>query len=182
MNKIVEHLYVGTVDWIPLAEQHGFSILGACKEPLHRQHARLQGASEEGYITRSMPKNEPEYLYAERNHALYLNLIDAPDMKYIPDACIEKALDFIDKEMADGRNVLIVCNKAESRSPSIALMWMMRNNYFRGDESFALVQSVFRDKIFCPFYNPRKGMMDYVENFWNKHKEEKQSGKETKDF
>lgn len=51
MNKIVEHLYIGTVDWIPLAEQQGFFILGACKEPLHRQHARLRGAIEDGYIT-----------------------------------------------------------------------------------------------------------------------------------
>lgn len=168
MKRIIDRLYVGTVDDIPAAT--GFSILGACKEPLHRKHARLKGASEEGYLGKAMPKDEPEYLYAEREHALYLNLVDARDSKYIPDECICKALDFIYNENADGHNVLIVCNKAESRSPSIALMCLIDFGFFMESENFDEVLSIFK-KNFYRNYNPSKGMLDYVHKFWNEFHE-----------
>lgn len=169
MKKIIENLYIGTVENIPFAEQWGYSILGACKEPLHRQHAKLQGASEEGYVGRAMPKDEPEYLFAERDHALYLNLIDAREAKYIPDECINKALDFIDKEIADNRDVLIVCNKGESRSPSIAFMYLIEKWLFDSFLwwSFESVLNVFL--IFYDCYNPSNGMKEYVKNFWEKY-------------
>lgn len=172
MKKIIENLYVGTIEDIPFAEQAGFSILGCCKEPLHRQHAKLKDANEEGYVGRSMPKYEKEYLWAERDHALYLNLIDARDSKYISDDLINKALDFIDKEIADGKIVIAICNKAESRSPSIALMWLIKNNYFeffldkRND--FYTLLSDFTDVIY-PQYNPSEGMKLYVKKFWERY-------------
>lgn len=169
MKKIVENLYIGVVSDIPFAKQEGMSILGVCKEPLHRQHAKLQGASEEGYVGRAMPKHEPEYLWAERDHALYLNLIDAREAKYIPDECINKAIDFIDKEIADGRYVLICCNKGESRSPSVALMWLMKNNRFDRYISGDYIISIFKT-LFYKNYNPGNGMKEYVKNFWEKYK------------
>lgn len=172
MTRIVENLLVGTVEDIPFSEQMGYSILGACKYPLHRQHARLQGATEEGYLTKAMPKDEPEYLWAERDHAIYLNLIDAKDMKYIPDEVINKALEFIDKELEQGKNVLIVCNKAESRSPSIALMFLIKNGYFESFEDsrngFYHLITWFQNNIY-PNYNPSNGMKEYVNKFWNEH-------------
>lgn len=171
MTRIVENLLVGTVEDIPFAEQMGYSILGACKSPLHRQHARLQGAEEEGYLTKAMPKDEPEYLFAEREHALYLNLIDCKYTKYIPDEVINKALEFIDKEHEQGRTVLIVCNKAESRSPSIALMWLIKEGFFDDFDTFSDVLIRFSDDIYRN-YNPSSGMWDYVFKFWEEHKNE----------
>lgn len=170
MTRIVSGLYVGTVEDIPFAEQENLSILGACKDPLHRKHARLKGASEDGYVTKAMQKEEPEYLFAERDHALYLNLIDPKDMKYIPDEVINKALYFIDKETKKyERKVLIVCNKAESRSPSIALMWMIKDGYFEffkdNRNCFEYVIEWFKKEIY-PNYNPGQGMKDYVNKFW----------------
>lgn len=175
MKRIVEHLYIGTVADVLFAEQNNFSILGACKNPLHRQHARLQGASEEGYVCKAMPKDEPEYLFAERDHALYLNLIDARDVKYILDEVINKALDFIDKEIADGRDVIIACNKGESRSPSIALMWIIKkmwlieNNRIDRNISGDYLISVFKT-LFYREYNPSNGMKEYVKKFWKEYK------------
>lgn len=169
ITRIVDRIHVGIVEDIPFAEQMNYSILGACKEPLHRQHARLQGADEEGYLGRAMPKDEPEYLFAEREHALYLNLIDARDMKYIPDECINKALEFIDQEIEQGRNVLIVCNKAESRSPSIALMWWIRNGDFELFENSYDIISWFKNNVYKN-YNPSNGMRDYLNKFWEEYK------------
>lgn len=170
MKKIIERLYVGIVEDVNLAEQQGFSILGCCKEPLHRQHARLQGHTEEGYLGRAMPKDEPEYLWAERDHALYLNLIDARDVKYIPTVVIDKALDFIDKEKKNGRDVLIACNKGESRSPSIALMWLIKNGTFDEFDTFSDILIRFNDDFYMN-YNPSAGMYEYVFNFWETYKE-----------
>lgn len=167
MKRIIENIYVGTVSDILFAKQSNFSILGACKEPLHRQHAKLQGASEEGYVGRAMDKREPEYLYAERDHALYLNLIDAKDPKYIPDEVINKALDFIDKELDNRKSVLIVCNKAESRSPSIALMWVIKNTTL-GLYPYENIIEEFKDVY--PAYNPSDGMKQYVKKFWEENK------------
>lgn len=177
MYKIIPGLYIGTVKCISLAESAGFSILGACKDPLHRQHAKLKCSEKEGYITKSIPKDEPEYLYAERDHALYCNLIDAPDHRYIPKEIIERCLKFITDEIADKRNVLVVCNQAESRSPSIALMWMIRQGYFDdciGIRSFR-IPIIFKNSHY-PIYNPGRGFEEYVILFW----EDYQNGKKEK--
>lgn len=165
MKRIVDGVYVGTVDDIEEVKRYGnFSILGACKEPLHRQNARISGSQQDGYTGRAMQKNEPEYLYAERNHALYCNLIDAPDMKYISDEIIDKCIEFIGLEREGGRNVLIVCNKAESRSPSVAFMWMIYNGGFHAG-SFDIALEMFKNEFYEP-YNPGKGMLDYTKHFW----------------
>lgn len=169
MRKIIDGLYVGTVDDIEIANRsENFSIIGACKDPLHRKHARISGATHEGYVGRAMPKSEPEYLYAERDHALYCNLIDAPEEKYIPDEIIQKCIKFINNEHNDDRNVLIVCNKAESRSPSIAFIWMISQGAFNAGD-FDTAIGMFRDN-FYPEYCPGKGMFDYTKKYWEMNK------------
>lgn len=168
MVRIMDNLYVGTVFDIPFSEQFGYSVLGACKEPLHRQYAKLQGASEEGYVGKAMPRDEKEYLFAERDHALYLNLIDAREAKYIPDEVIDKALEFIDKEIADGRNVLICCNKGESRSPSVALMWLIKKGFFRKNHSALDVMGCFK-LLHYNNYRPSEGIQQYINKFWEEY-------------
>lgn len=168
MKYIHPHIYVGTVEDIDIIDHVNTSILGACKEPLHRKHARLMGASQEGYLGRAMPKTEPEYLWAEREHALYCNLIDTPDMKYIPDEIISKCLDFIEDETYyQNRHVLIVCNKAESRSPSIGFMYLISKGLFDEYDCFDSAISEFTNLY--PAYKPSQGFRDYVEKFFEEH-------------
>ena len=169
MYKIINNIYVGPVSTVLFAKECGFSILGCCKYPLHQQNARLTGASRDGYL--KIPKTEPEYYYAERDHALYCNLIDADDMKYIPDVIIERALKFIADEISDGRKVLAVCNNGVSRSPSIALMYLIREGYFDSSYTFDEVLKIFRKKY--PIYQPNKGMYDYTKQFFEKYLEKR---------
>lgn len=161
---LTDWLYTGTVDDVADAKERGYSILGACKDPLHRQHAKAPGSNTEGYTVRALPKDAPEYFYAERNHALYCNLIDAPDIKYIPDIVIKKALKFIDLEIADHRPVLIACNKGISRSPSIAFMWLLKEHMF-DLRDFEEDKYLFQTEA-CPEYDPGLGMEQYVKKFW----------------
>lgn len=165
MYQIVDRLYVGTADEVPFAQQMGFSVLGVCKEPLHRQHAKLRGAETEGYLGRAMPKDEPEYLYAEREHALYCNLIDAADPKYISDEIINKALDFIDAELAQNRKVLIACNKGKNRSPSIAFMWLIRSGRLF---TFDNMYEYFKENYY-EWYQGSGGMYWYVKKFFENY-------------
>lgn len=172
MHKILGYLFVGTASEVPIALDNGFSILGVCKDPLHRQHARMRGAEKEGYITKALPKDEPEYLWADRGHELYCNLIDAADVKYIPTPLINRALQFLDKEMRAGNRTLIAGNHAESRPPSIALMYLISLNAWKPENSFQEIVEIFTRKYY-PFYNPSKGMLEYTKRFW----EDYQNGK-----
>lgn len=174
MEPINKQLYVGTVDDFHAIVNNcppdaRWSILGACKEPLHRKYAKIQGADYSGYVGRAMPKDEPEYLFAKREHALYCNLIDAPDMKYIPDEIIHECIKFIDTEMDKGRKVLIVCNKAESRSPSIALMWLIHIGTFNFLPEDKIID-YFTRAVYSN-YKPSKGFQDYVLKYWRWHME-----------
>lgn len=165
MYKIIDKLYVGPLSAIQFAKECNFSVLGACKYPLHRQNARLKDADKDGYLTIS--KNEPEYYFAEREHALYCNLVDAEDMKYIPDVIIERALKFISDEIADGKNVFVVCNNGVSRSPSIAMMYLIREGYF--DLCGTFEEAVKRFKTKYPMYSPNIGFYDYTKRFFESY-------------
>lgn len=146
-----------------------FSFIGAAKYPWHKEHAKMDGSDCEGYEGKSMPKDQKEYLYAEREHALYCNLIDAKDPAYVPDEIILKCLDFIQKEMQNDRKVLICCNQGESRSPSIALMYMIEDGFF--DDCNGIYNVIKRFDSLYPVYKPANGMEQKVIEFWRKYKD-----------
>lgn len=145
-----------------------FSFVGAAKYPWHKEHAKMDGSDCEGYEGKAMPKDQKEYLYAEREHALYCNLIDVKDPAYIPDEIILKCLDFIQKEMQNDRKVLICCNQGESRSPSIALMYMIEDGFF--DDCKSIYDIFIRFKSIYQNYKPANGMEQKVIEFWRKYK------------
>lgn len=145
-----------------------FSFIGAAKYPWHKEHAKMDGSDCEGYDGKAMPKDQKEYLYAEREHALYCNLIDTKDPAYIPDEIILKCIDFIKKEMQNDRKVIICCNQGESRSPSIALMYMIEDGFF--DDCKSIYDIFIRFKSLYQNYKPANGMEQKVIEFWRKYK------------
>lgn len=166
MRKIIDGLFAGIACEVDLAKENGFSILGVCKDPLHRKHAKMRGAEKEGYITKALPKDEPEYLFADRGHELYCNLIDAQNVKYIPNVVIDRSLQFIYNELEIRKNrVLVASNKAESRSPSICLMYLIEMDRFGKEKTFQEVLENFVN-MYYPFYNPGSGMLEYTKRFW----------------
>lgn len=169
MYKIINNLYVGPLSALPFAKECGFSILGCCKYPLHQQNARLAKADEDGYL--SISRDEPEYYYAEREHALYCNLVDSKDMDHIPDCTIERALNFIPDEISQGRKVFVTCNSGISRSPSIVMMYLIREGYFDLFDTFE--EAVKQFKMKYPMYSPNRGFYDYTNDFFYKERIEK---------
>lgn len=127
----------------------------AAKEPFHRNAI--------GYTGRACSKDHPEYLYAFRGNKLILNLVDAPKSIFFDKNLIDLALEFMACKYGNGKKILIVCNKGESRSASLALLFLIKNDLIKGD-TLEDVEAEFL-KLY-PKYNPGAGMRGFVkENF-----------------
>ncbi len=139
--------------------QEGWAIVHACRDPYHRQLL--------GYTGRGAPKDDPEYLLAERGIRLYLNLVDATDPKYIPEEVIDKALTFIHEKLAEGLKVLVHCNQGESRSPGIGFLYLLRHTNALPKSSLddALVQ--FRQ--IYPTFHPGRGISGFIAAHWEEY-------------
>ena len=133
----------------------GWFIVHAGKEPFHRQAL--------GYTGRGAPKDHPEYLVAERDGRLALNLVDAPNPAYIPKEAIDAALEAIHKNISQSK-VLVHCNQGMSRSPTIALLYLLKHTQELKFESLSSVLEKF--KALYPAYGPAGGMSGFIEKYW----------------
>ncbi len=158
MIEIFPNLFIGAADdyEFQVKGKPGWKVVHACKEPYHRQ--------ELGYRSRGAPKNHPEYLIARRENRLILNLVDADDPNYIPKEIIDAALEFIKAGLSESCKVLVHCNKGESRSPSIGLLYLAVYTDTL-PKQFALAEQSFR-QIYL-FYNPSFGMRGFLAKNWN---------------
>lgn len=160
MKEVFRNLFVcNQVDYensvLPESE---YSIVLAAKEPFHR--------SALGYTGRAASKLDPEYLIARRDNKLILNLVDAPKAEFFNKDIIDTALYFIEDELLDGKKVVIVCNKGESRSASIAMLFLIKNGTLDFD-NFVDIEAKFMS-IYPP-YNPGDGMRGFVLENWEKY-------------
>lgn len=155
MKEVHANLFVGNEHDVPEALNNNFAICHACKEPFHRQLL--------GYATKGAPKDHPEYLYAERDDRLYMNIVDAPKSIFFDKGMIDKALDFIHQKLNEGLKVLVHCNEGKSRSTSITLLYLIKHGIIKGD-TLEDCEAEFL-KLY-PEYNPGAGMRGFVkENF-----------------
>ena len=164
MKEILSGLYIGDDnDAEKLLHNdelsESWAIVHACKEPYHRNLL--------GYKGRGAPKDSPEYLFAERGNRLYMNIVDAPKSIFFDKSMIDKALDFIEKRMSVGMKVLVHCNEGFSRSPSLGLLYLVKNYQIEGD-TLEDVEAEFL-KLY-PAYNPASGIRGFVEENWHLYK------------
>jgi len=160
MKEVFKNLFVANqVDYengvFPESE---YSIVLAAKEPWHRMAL--------GYSGRAASKDDPEYLIARRDNTLILNLVDAPKPEFFNKDIIDTALYFIEDELLDGKKVVIVCNKGESRSATIAMLYLIKNGTFDLD-NFVDIEAKFMSVY--PSYNPGDGMRGFAVANWEKY-------------
>ena len=160
MIEIYPNLYIGTADdyEFQVKGKTEWIVIHACKEPYHRR--------ELGYTSRGAPKNHPEYLIARRENRLILNLVDADDPNYIPKEIIDAALKFIGTGLSESRKVLVHCNKGESRSPSIGMLYLGIYTD-KLPKEFVTAEQVFRQ--IYPIFNPSLGMRGFLTKNWNNY-------------
>lgn len=143
---------------IRLCGQPGWFVIHACKEPYHRQALNYTG--------RAASKDHPEYLLARRNGCLILNLVDVDDVNFIRTEIIDAALDAIHDNINTSK-VLVHCNQGQSRSPTIAFLYMRKYTEIFHDLELSELLFAFR-KIY-PLYNPARGMAEYVRLNWQRY-------------
>lgn len=159
MKQVLENLFVGTqFDYQNgnFGDEWAFCL--AAKEPFHR--------SAIGYTGRACDKSHPEYFTALRGNALILNLVDAPKPEFFDKSIINRALAFIDSRLKAGFKVLVVCNQGESRSPSIALLYLIKHGIIKGDTLEDCEAEFMR---IYPEYNPGTGMRGFVKEHFNEY-------------
>jgi len=157
MIEIIPNLYIGSQDDYELNVKFlpDWYVIHACKEPYHRQAL--------GYSGRAVANTHPEYLIAERDNRLILNLVDAADPKYIAKEIIDKAVAAIDENI-NSRKVLLHCNQGMSRSATIGLLYLhhigiISTSFFKEAET--------EFKNLYPLYMPGNGMRVFAEQNWD---------------
>lgn len=157
MIEVYPNLFVGDeADARTVLSTTGWFIVHACKEPFHRQAL--------GYKGRAASKKHPEYLIAEREGRLILNLVDAPNPAYIPKEIIDAAVEAIYQNITKSK-VLVHCNQGMSRSPTIAFLYLAKyTNVFSSNE-FSLALREFK-KLY-PHYSPANGVGVFAKENWS---------------
>jgi len=152
------NLYVGSKEEYRLAVQKGMKIVCA----LNRASGYVTHQSVVGWTGRGCNPDNPYYLFKQEPDAIYLNMIDGVDPKYVNDEMITPALDFIHQHLQKDNNVFIYCSLGESRSPSIALMYLLEHDMIeKSGDTFDL----FRTKYY-PNFAPKKGNILYIRQRW----------------
>ena len=160
MIRIAERLWLGgQSDWertVRLAREP-WHVIHACKEPYHRLFVGYQG--------RGCPKDNPECLRAGRGRRIALNLVDGQEPEWVPEVAVDFAIERIAEWTAD-YPVLLHCNRGESRSAVIGMLWLASQGRFLGMD-FEAAEAEFR-RIYPP-YNPRGGMRLFAMQKWEKY-------------
>jgi hypothetical protein len=156
MIEVHPQLFVGNeIDASVALAGDGWYIIHACKEPYHRQAL--------GYSGRAAPKTHPEYLIARRDGRLILNLVDAPDPAYISKEIMDAAIEVIAENISH-RKVLVHCNQGMSRSPTIALLYLLKHTNLLKTDNLVNVYKTFMELY--PTYQPAAGVAGFVEQNW----------------
>lgn len=159
MFEVHPNLFVGSERDCPFASRgrlaaEELAVVHACKSPCHQKAVGYRG---------KLPPDHPHYLVLERRNDLFLNMID-PDRPLFMPPLFERSLGFIEKHIKI-RKVLIHCNLGNSRSPSLALLYMAKRARVISDESYPAAMKDFRS-IF-PEYQPGLGIQIYLSQNWN---------------
>jgi hypothetical protein len=152
--RVHDGLFVGGLDDCFHDERDGWAVVHACKDPCHKRAI--------GY-TGNLHQTHPCYLVCERGSHLFLNLIDPPRPLFQIESFVA-ALDFIRRHWGH-RHVLVHCNQANSRAPSLAMLFLARRLRVIDDTSFAQAQAAFRELY--RDYDPGPGLSRFLRDHWD---------------
>lgn len=139
---------------VPDILQTPHATIHATKFPCHARVLKYKG---------SLPKDHPHYLIYERGLDLYLNMID-PDLPLFKPELFWTATEFIERYIRE-MPVIIHCNAGQSRSPSLALIYLVKNGispfpkdkYFENDQWLLSLYDL---------YSPGRGITSYLREHW----------------
>lgn len=155
MKEIYKNIFIGTEQDCTLQEVEGLAVIHACKHPCHVKFVGYKG---------NLPQNHPNYLIAESENHLVLNMVDM-EKEFHPKfthPMIKASMNFIQKHI-NNKKILIHCNQGQSRSPSIALIYLARIGVI---DNSSLQNSQLAFKQLYPYYKPGNGILKYMNRNW----------------
>lgn len=152
--EVARNLSFGDIGACLPGKRAGKAVVHACKAPCHKSAVR--------YFGKSIPENHPNFLFLEREKNLYLNMID-PDVPLFRMESFTKFLDFAQRHIKE-REVIIHCNRGESRAPSLALLFMAKRLKSLPAESYDAAASEFASKFPCC---PSSGIQLWLREHWS---------------
>ena len=155
--EVINRLWVGDEEAVPIAEKRGYSILAACKDGSPDCHRAVLL-----YESLGAPKDKDYYFYRSDKKHMALNLIDVEDTSMIPDEVINAGLNFIKERYDAGEKVFVHCVAGHSRSATIMLLFLraigeMPEGFLRAEHKFKTLYS---------HYEPGEGMRRYARDRW----------------
>lgn len=153
MREIHERVFV-TNEKSCMSGSENSAMIHACKSPCHQNAVGYKG---------NLPDSHPNYLVLEHEYDLYLNIIDPPVPLFKP-VLFSSFLIFANKHWNEQREIVIHCNKGESRAPSLGLLFLAKGLCVIKNDTFLIARLEF-EKIF-PEYKPGKGIETYFEKNW----------------
>lgn len=147
-------IYIGNDTDCFWDERPGWAVVHACKHPCHRKAV--------GY-TGNLSSKHPFYLIYRRETHLVLNLedMDRLDNRFMHPIIIA-FYSFMDE--MEGQNILIHCNRGESRAPSLTMLYLAKHLNKISNESYDAAKQSFMQAY--PFYNPGRGFNNYLKQYW----------------
>lgn len=155
MIEVHKNIFVGSETDCFHDKRDDWIVIHACKNPCHCHAVGYSG---------SLPNNHPEYLISEKENNLYLNMVDMtkPLSPVYTHPIMKKALSLIYSSIKN-KKILIHCNFGQSRSASIILVYLARENKISKD-SFNEAFKGFLELY--PNYNPGEGIKAYLNFNW----------------
>lgn len=156
MIEIYTNIFIGTDKECSFTPSFDLAIIHACKYPCHTKALNYKG---------SLPKTHPNYLIAEMDRNLFLNMVDMEKELHpsFTNPIMKSAMGFIGK-FVNRKKILIHCNQGISRAPSIGLLYLARIKEIRND---SFQNALIDFKIKYPTYNPGKGISLYLQKNWS---------------
>lgn len=159
MKEIIENLFIGNQrDYEEYKNNSNFYFVLAAKNPWHKE--------ELGYTEKSCDKKDPEYLAAFRENRLVLNIVDAPKKEFFNILLFNYSNYFIKEALENNKNVMICCNKGESRSSAIAIWYMIhQTDIFNFATVFEEIEMTFKE-IYYGNCKLGKGIKEFLKENW----------------
>lgn len=154
MIDVTDRLFVGG-DFDCRTGNDSWAIVHACKSPCHQRAVGYRG---------SLHSSHPNYLVLEHEKDLYLNIIDPPVPLFKPQL-FTSFLSFAGRHWDEGKKILIHCNKGESRSPTLAMMFMAKHQKEISNISYLKARKDF-EQIFSGYF-PGQGIQIYLNEHWS---------------
>ena len=157
MEEVIRNLFIGDLDDNELIRgRPDWAVIHAEKE-MHRHYVDAHNL-----VFR-------DAILSPGGNELYLAFEDAMKMDQVNTGCIRPALDFAHRHLTEGRKVLIHCLAGVSRSPTIALLYLLQ--YTDVLPRTNIFDAIFSFSEIYPLYNPNDGLFAYAAKFLEEIKE-----------